>query len=427
MTIAESRPSQPGLVETAAESRDVRLAVTIVGIGAAAVALAIGGPLLLVLGAGLANADVVGVFASPLALIWLVAGAAVGGVALSRGRRTVAFVGAAVAVGVPLVVAATQGLVPYTRAVEAFMSSGSLIAMLLGVGLGVAAIIIGFGRYRRMPTKRAREQAISGAVLGIEAVGVGLILLAFRTLGDPDRFIFHFFNVEFLAGAGGVFLRGAVNTLILALVGELGGIVLGLVLSFLVLSKRPVVRAPARIYINFFRGTPLIWQLSVFYFGLSLGLGIRLELTVGPVQLSAAYVTAMVVFILNTGAYAAEVFRAGIQSIERGQMEAARSLGMTYGQAMRFAIVPQAFRRVIPPLMNEFVILIKDTSLVVVLGLIPENYELFTTAREGYSSTFNATFFSAAAAGYLVVTLPLIGAVNAVERRLRSGLVTVTT
>jgi polar amino acid transport system permease protein len=307
------------------------------------------------------------------------------------------------------------------------MSSGSLIAMLLGVGLGVAAIIIGFGRYRRMPTRRAREQAISGAVLGIEAVGIGLILLAFRTLGDPDRFIFHFFNVEFLAGAGGVFLRGAVNTLILALVGELGGIVLGLLLSFMVLSKRPVVRAPARIYINFFRGTPLIWQLSVFYFGLSLGLGIRLELTVGPVQLSAAYVTAMVVFILNTGAYAAEVFRAGIQSIERGQMEAARSLGMTYGQAMRFAIVPQAFRRVIPPLMNEFVILIKDTSLVVVLGLIPENYELFTTAREGYSSTFNATFFTAAAAGYLVVTLPLIGAVNAVERRLRSGLVTVTT
>src|ERR671919_470611 len=336
MTIAESRPSQPDLVETAAESRDVRLAVTIVGMGAAAVALAIGGPLLLVLGAGLANADVVGVFASPLALIWLVAGAAVGGVALSRGRRTVAFVGAAVAVGVPLVVAATQGLVPYTRAVDAFMSSGSLIAMLLGVGLGVAAIIIGFGRYRRMPTRRAREQAVSGAGLGIEAVGIGLILLAFRTLGDPDRFIFHFFNVEFLAGAGGVFLRGAVNTLILALVGELGGIVLGLVLS-----------------------------------------------------------------------------------IERGQMEAARSLGMTYGQAMRFAIVPQAFRRVIPPLMNEFVILIKDTSLVVVLGLIPENYVLFTTAREGYSSTFNATFFTAAAAGYLVVTLPLIGALNAVDLEVR--------
>jgi polar amino acid transport system permease protein len=78
---------------------------------------------------------------------------------------------------------------------------------------------------------------------------------------------------------------------------------------------------------------------------------------------------------------------------------------------------------VIPPLMNEFVILIKDTSLIVVLGLTAAEQDLFSTAQEGYSSTFNATFFVAAAFGYLVVTLPLIGAVNAVERRLRSGLV----
>jgi polar amino acid transport system permease protein len=427
MTIASSRPRQQDVAETPQEVREVQFGRTMLGLGVAAVALAIGGPILIVLVAGVADADLFGVLASPVALVWLGAGVILAGVAVSRGRRTVALAVALVAILVPVVVAGFQGLVPYTRAVNAFMSTGTLLAMLLGLAVGVVAIVGGFSRYRRMPTRRAREQAIAGAVLGIEAVGVGLIILAFRTLGDPDRFIFHFFNVEFLEGAGGVFLRGAVNTLLLALVGELGGIVLGLLLSFLVLSKRSVVRAPARVYINFFRGTPLIWQLSVFYFGLSLGLGIQLELSVGPLQLSAAYVTAMVVFILNTGAYAAEVFRAGIQSIERGQMEAARSLGMTYGQSMRYAIVPQAVRRVIPPLMNEFVILIKDTSLVVVLGLIPENYELFTTAREGYSGTFNATFFTAAALGYLVVTLPLIGAVNAVERRLRSGLVTVTT
>jgi His/Glu/Gln/Arg/opine family amino acid ABC transporter permease subunit len=427
MTIAERRPGQPDLAERPEEARQVQVAVSTLAIGVSAVALAIGGPIILVLGAGIGGGDVLGTFASPLALIWLVAGVGVAGVALARERRVLAVSAAASAIGVPLVVAAVQGLVPYTRAVSAFMSTGSLVAMLLGVALGALAILGGFARYRRMPTRRAREQALAGAILGVEAVAVGLILLAFRTLGDPDRFVFHFFNVESLQGAGGVFLRGAVNTVILALVGELGGIVLGLILSLLALSKRVVVRAPARVYINFFRGTPLIWQLSVFYFGLSLGLGIQLELTVGPVQLSSAYVTAMVVFIFNTGGYAAEVFRAGIQSIERGQMEAARSLGMTYGQAMRYAIIPQAVRRVIPPLMNEFVILIKDTSLVVVLGLIPENYELFTTAREGYSDTFNATFFTAAALGYLVVTLPLIAAVNAVERRLHSGLVTVTT
>jgi polar amino acid transport system permease protein len=213
---------------------------------------------------------------------------------------------------------------------------------------------------------------------------------------------------------------------ILAFVGETGGIVLGLTLALLALSKRRVVRAPARTYINFFRGTPLIWQLSFFYFGLSLGLKLDVSIDAGPLSLSRAYVTAMIVFILNTGAYAAEVFRAGIQSIERGQLEAARSLGMSYLQAMRYAIVPQAFRRVIPPLMNEFVILIKDTSLVIVLGLAAGEYELFTQAREGFADTFNATFFVAAALGYLVVTLPLIRLVNWVEKRLRSGLVGVT-
>jgi polar amino acid transport system substrate-binding protein len=104
-------------------------------------------------------------------------------------------------------------------------------------------------------------------------------------------------------------------------------------------------------------------------------------------------------------------------------MEAARSLGMSYFQAMRFAIVPQAVRRVIPPLMNEFVVLIKDTALVIALGLSAGDYDIFTTAREGQAATFNATFFTVAAIAYLVVTLPLIRLVNAAEKRLRSGLV----
>jgi polar amino acid transport system substrate-binding protein len=96
---------------------------------------------------------------------------------------------------------------------------------------------------------------------------------------------------------------------------------------------------------------------------------------------------------------------------------------MSYSQAMRYAIVPQAVRRVIPPLMNEFVILIKDTALVIALGLTAANYDIFTTAREGQSATFNSTFFTVAAIAYLIVTLPLIRLVNAAEKRLRSGLV----
>jgi ABC-type amino acid transport system permease subunit len=179
------------------------------------------------------------------------------------------------------------------------------------------------------------------------------------------------------------------------------------------LSAKRAVRAPARVYINFFRGTPLIWQLAFFYFGISLGLGLNFS----------SYTVALMVFALNTGAYAAEVFRAGIQSIERGQLEAARGLGLSYLQSMRYVVVPQAVRRVIPPLMNEFVILIKDTALVVVLGLTLGQRELFSVGQDGYSATFNATFLVLTAIGYLLVTLPLIRVVTALERRLRSGLV----
>ena len=110
---------------------------------------------------------------------------------------------------------------------------------------------------------------------------------------------------------------------------------------------------------------------------------------------------------------------------DRASSHAARSLGMTYFQAMRYAIVPQAIRRVIPPLMNEFVILIKDTALIIVIGLLAHEEELFQWARTGQSDTFNATFYTATALGYLAITLPLIRLVNMVEKRLRSGLVSI--
>jgi His/Glu/Gln/Arg/opine family amino acid ABC transporter permease subunit len=304
-----------------------------------------------------------------------------------------------------------RGALGICHIMEALRSPAQDVLLYGGIAVGLGSIAAGFGRYKAMPTKRMREQCIAGAVLGIQAVTLAIVILLFRA-GDIATFVRNFFNVELLEGWLDNFLLGAWNTIRLAFGGEFGGIVLGLILAVLTLSERRVVRAPARAYINFFRGTPLIWQLSVFYFGFALGFNMDIS----------AFTAGLVVFSLNTGAYAAEVFRAGIQSIERGQMEAARSLGMTYLQAMRYAIVPQAVRRVIPPLMNEFVILIKDTSLVVVLGLLEQQYELFTTARTGYSEFSNATFFVAAAVGYLAVTLPLIRLVNIVESKLRSGL-----
>jgi His/Glu/Gln/Arg/opine family amino acid ABC transporter permease subunit len=301
------------------------------------------------------------------------------------------------------------GVCNIIEALQDPVTSGGLY---LGIGMGAAALAIGASTYRRMDSKRKRDHAITGAVLGSQAVLLAIVILWFRS-ASPGLFAKSFLNFADLQGYGGAFLRGIRNTLVLAFAGELGGIVIGLILGILTLSKRRVVRAPARIYINFFRGTPLIWQLFAGYFMLLFGFGLRIS----------AFVIAIIVFALNTGAYAAEVFRAGIQSIERGQIEAARSLGMSYFQAMRYAIVPQAVRRVIPPLMNEFVILIKDTALVLVLGLTESQYDILTAAREGQAATFNASFFTAAAIAYLVITLPLIGLVNAAEKRLRSGLV----
>jgi polar amino acid transport system permease protein len=277
---------------------------------------------------------------------------------------------------------------------------------------GVVAIVGGMATWKRMPTKSAREGVISGAVLGVQGMLLASIYLWFLG-GDVHLFARQFLKFDELPEFMGQFVNGAKNTLILAFSSQALGIALGLTLSLLVLSKRAVTRAPARTFINFMRATPLVWQLIFGYFGFVLGL--RIEMS--------TYSVSILILGLNAGAYTAEIFRAGIQSIERGQLEAARSLGMSYFQSMRYAIIPQAVRRVIPPLMNEFVILIKDTSLVLLLGLTFEQRELMTVGKDAYAETFNSTPFLATAIGYLVVTLPLMRFVTWLEKRLRSGLV----
>jgi amine acid ABC transporter, permease protein, 3-TM region, His/Glu/Gln/Arg/opine family len=298
---------------------------------------------------------------------------------------------------------------------EGLLSPSQSAVLLFAIIAGLVAVIAGVASYQRMETRRRRNRVVVGAVFGIQAAVLGAILLWF-TSSSPEKSITQFLNVEALKVDKTFLLRGLVITLFMALSAELIGIILGLLLALLTISKRTAVRAPARIYINLFRGTPLLVQLSIGYFGVNNGLQLH----------QGVFVVAIVVIGLNAGAYTAEVFRAGIQSIEQGQMEAARSLGFSYLQAMRYSIVPQALRRVIPPLLNEFVILIKDTSLVVILGIPLSRLELFGAGQQGYSDTYNATYFIATSIGYLIITLPMIGIVNAVERRLRSGLVSVT-
>lgn len=325
-------------------------------------------------------------------------------------------IGAASIAGIlvgPAAVITYYGWTPHTSIVSALRTDTTAAVTIAAMSAALAALLGGAASYRRMPTKRSRERAVAGGVLGAQALFLGAVVLWYRATIVED-FTFHFLNFEKLEGYGGAFVQGAKNTILLAVLGEAGGIAIGVVLAILLISKARTVRAPARVYVNFFRGTPLLMQLIAGYTAIVFALGFR----VSP------FAAATLIFALNTGAYAAEVFRAGIQSVERGQLEAARSLGMTYVQSLRYAILPQAFRRVIPPLMNEFVILIKDTALVgAAIGLTASQFEIYAFAREGYSSTFNATFFFAASLAYLVVTLPAIYLVNRLERRLRSGLV----
>jgi His/Glu/Gln/Arg/opine family amino acid ABC transporter permease subunit len=312
----------------------------------------------------------------------------------------------------PIIVLGLNGYTPVDSLIEGYKSGAMRGVGLTSIVIGAISIVWGALKFRSMATKVSREQAIAGAVLGIQAAVLGVALLWFIG-GDVHKFAINYLDFAVIGPQMGHFVNGAKNTVVLAFTSELLGVVLGLVLAVFAISKRSVVRAPARAYINFFRGTPLVWQLIFIGIGIPIGLGIDIS----------TYEAAIIALSLNMGAYAAEVFRAGIQSIERGQLEAARGLGMSYMQAMRYAVIPQAIRRVIPPLMNEFVILIKDTSLVIVLGLTSDQRDIMSVAHQAVSNSFNASFYIMAALGYLAVSLPLIRVVNVLEKKLRSGLV----
>ncbi|MEW6697186.1 MAG: amino acid ABC transporter permease [Bacillota bacterium] len=206
-----------------------------------------------------------------------------------------------------------------------------------------------------------------------------------------------------------VLLVGLKMTIELTVLAVLFGCIIGLFVGLGKMSRIPLIKIPSVVYIEFFRGSPLLVQLFLIYFGLPQLLGFPID----------KFWSAVAVLSLNSGAYCAEIFRAGIQSIDRGQMEAARSLGMTHVQAMKFVILPQAFKRVIPPLGNEFIAMMKDTSLVSVIGLA----ELARTGQLIISTTYRAfEIWFLVAIFYIIMTL-LISEffVNRMERRLQAG------
>lgn len=218
-----------------------------------------------------------------------------------------------------------------------------------------------------------------------------------------SRFIDRFFDLDTIADWVDLVPEALWRTIQLALIAEAVGIVLGLLIALGAIHRRRVVRSAFRSYIELWRGTPLLVQILFTHFSLPL-IGIRFE----------PFVTGIVVLSLNSAAYMAEIFRAGIESIERGQVEAARSLGMSYRTALLVVVLPQAFRRVVPPLTNEFVTLVKDSSLVSIIGV----FELLEVARRSAGATFDSSMYPVVAAVYLSITLPLTFLSRRLEARL---------
>ncbi len=191
------------------------------------------------------------------------------------------------------------------------------------------------------------------------------------------------------------YVSGAGITLSLTFVAILFGMVLGLLLAFGRMSKSKTLQGITWTYIWVFRGTPMMLQLMIIYFGIPLISSALFGRPMGPERMTSAYVG----LTLNTAAYLAEIFRAGILSIDKGQLEAGKALGMTNGQTMRKIIIPQTIRRIIPPFSNEFVMLLKDSSVVYILGI----GDLTRTSRQ-FAAQGEVKFYFIAGAIYLVLT-----------------------
>ena len=206
---------------------------------------------------------------------------------------------------------------------------------------------------------------------------------------------------------------GLKNTLILAFASTVLGIIIGMILAIMGISRSPWLRIPARLYTDVFRGLPAIVTILLIGQGFArIGRDIF-----GP----SPFPLGILALSLIAGAYIGEIFRSGIQSVDRGQMEASRALSMSYGQGMRLIVVPQGVRRVLPALVNQFIGNVKDSSLVYFLGLLASEREIFRVGQDQAVVTGNLSPLLLAGVFYLVITVPLTHLVNAIDMRLRLG------
>ena len=263
-------------------------------------------------------------------------------------------------------------------------------------------------RRKISPRRAARRRQI------IQYIILAIAIVAAVVFADGSQIQRVFFRPDFIARTlGPAILNALKNTVVYTLGAFIVGLALGTVLALMRLSSVAPYRWLSSVYIEFFRGVPAIIVFMAF--------GLLPLAFAGAIIPFDPYGTVWIALGLVAAAYMAETIRAGIQAVPKGQVEAARSLGMPTGMALQRIVLPQAFRIVTPPLTNELILLVKDSSLVYVLGLASSGYELTKYGRELASTTSNLTPLVIAGLTYLVITLPLTFVVKRMEAKAKKS------
>jgi polar amino acid transport system permease protein len=252
--------------------------------------------------------------------------------------------------------------------------------------------------------RRQRARLSRGIQYGVLVV----VALVLAFMANWDQIARAFFNVDVAAKQfPDVITTALVNTIVYTAVGFAFGLGLGIVLALMKLSSVGPYRWIATAYIELFRGLPALLVFIALGFGVPIAFQLRFDI----------YSTVMLSLGLVGSAYIAETIRAGIQAVPKGQVEAARSLGMSPARTMLTVVLPQAFRIILPPLTNELILLTKDSSLVYLLGLTSDQYELAKFGRGALNQYQSLTPILIAGLCYLIITIPLSRLSDLLERK----------
>lgn len=218
-------------------------------------------------------------------------------------------------------------------------------------------------------------------------------------------------NFDFLGKYVGMFLQGASITIQVSLVSLVIGFIVGLLICLMKMSKVKILKWISTAYVEILRGTPLFVQVYIVYFGLA-QFGIDFP-DIGPIP--GKFLAGTFALSINSSAYIAEIFRSGIQAVDKGQSEASRSLGLDYTSTMRYVIVPQAVKNILPALANEFITLVKESAILSVIGVQDLMFKSIAVKNQTYIA-FEP--FIVAAAMYFVMTFTLSKLVGILEKKL---------